>query len=104
MLHKDLLLSQISSQKVITKTIQNCFVYCHFKYFDTENLNIFNCKNEAILKVQCIEYYGQFVGIDNFLQTLNKNENLKNAIVEQIATKHEIYQKMSKMKRMTNQI
>jgi hypothetical protein len=78
-----------SWQRVSTKTIQNCFPNCGFKHSDLEMPDKADSENDVILEMRHVRNYEEFSCIDNSLQCYNENEDCEDAIVQQIAVKHQ---------------
>jgi hypothetical protein len=51
--------------------------------------NMTNTENEAILELQRVRNYKQFVCTDNRLQCYNESDDFDNAIVQQITAAHQ---------------
>jgi hypothetical protein len=77
-----------SWRTVSTKTIQNCFADCGFKHLDLEMPNKANSENDT-LEMHHIRTYGEFSCVDSSLECYNENEDCEEAVVEQIAAKHQ---------------
>jgi hypothetical protein len=78
-----------SWRRVSTKTVQNCFAYCDFKCSDLEMPDKADSENDVILEMHHIENYEEFSCISNSLQCYNENKDCEDAVVEQIAAKHQ---------------
>jgi hypothetical protein len=76
-------------RELSSKTFQNCFAPCGFKHSSLEMPNMANIENEAILELQRIRNYEQFVCMDNSLQCYNENKHYEDAILVQIAAKYQ---------------
>ncbi|XP_021923805.1 uncharacterized protein LOC110831757 isoform X2 [Zootermopsis nevadensis] len=68
---------------------QQDFARCCFKHPGSEMPETTDSENDAILEMQHVRNYEEFACINNSFQCYKENEDYRDAIVEQIATKHQ---------------
>jgi hypothetical protein len=78
-----------SWSELSSKTFQNCFAPFSLKHSSLEMPNMANIENEAILEIQRIRNYEEFVRMDNSLQCYNEIKDYEEAILVQIAAKYQ---------------
>jgi len=91
-----------SWRELSSKMFQNCFAPCGFTHSSLETPNMANTENEAILELQHIRNYEEFVCMGNSLQRYNENKDYEDAILVQIAANTKRQQKTRKVMSLTH--